>query len=345
MRERIDTASVYNKGIYGESLKAMDEKINLQSVEEYSAAFSSNIAETFFAQKKKITGPEILTLCQTKQINLFVIRELLKAWKQETTKYKSPFFDYEAEEVKTVLTQFQNTLSNNISIARDHFTPLLKKAVSLTVYLILDPYDFYSDTLDKYGNGAIKVAELKNEVKYIKINNKPIERLIQKLEEKRLETIAGNEAFAMLDQILEEVNFSPEDVDPYVRQLSLICPLAVENLYEGKAKEHATTAAKKSNTPRAIVNEQIQKDTVTTVADDFQKISDLKNRLTINQKFMFTKMLFNGDFDLFNSAITQIDSLHSLDEATSYLDAHYSNWNKETEEYEEFIELVTKRFS
>ena len=321
----------------------MDEKINIQAVEEYSAAFSSKVVDAFFEQHQKISGAEILKLCALKQINLFVVRELLKAWKQETNKYKSPYFDYENKEVKDALHQFQNSLSNHISIAQDHFTPLLKKAVSLTVFLILDPYDFYSDTLDKHGTGTIKVSELKNEIKYIKINQRPLENLIQKLEEKKIENIAGNEAFALLDHILEEVNFTPEDVDQYVAQLSASVPLDIEKLY-GK-KDNVVKPVVAENKPRPIVNEQVNSDVTATVGDDFQRIPDIKNRLTINQKFMFTKMLFNGDFDLFNSAIDKIDSLQSLDEATSYLDAHYSNWDRGTEEYEEFIELIQNRFS
>lgn len=322
----------------------MDEKISLQAVEAYSKAFSSKIADEYFAQQQKISGGEILKLCKTNQINLFVIRELLKAWKRETAKYKSPYFDYEKKEVKDVLTQFQNVLSNNISIAKDHFLPLLKKGVSLTVYLILDPYDFYSDTLDKQGNGIIKVSELKNEIKYIKINQKPLEKLVQKLEEKKIESLSGNEAFALLDHILEEVNFTPEEIEPFKKQLSAIVPLELEKLYEGSPELFkAPVTSKKQNVVRPIINEQ--QETISTVGDDFQKITDLKNRLTINQKFMFTKMLFNGDFDLFNNTITKIDALQSFDQATSYLDTHYSNWDHESEEYEEFIELITKRFS
>lgn len=324
----------------------MDEKISLQAVEEYSRAFSSQVAEAYFAQHQRISGAEILKLCETKQINLFVVRELLKAWRHETTKYKSPYFDYEAKEVKSALTQFQNVLSNHISIARDHFIPLLRKAVGLTVNLILDPYDFYADTLDRKGKGTIKISELKNDIKYIKINQRPLERLIQKLEENKIESISGNEAFAHLDHILEEVNFTPVDVDPYIKELSLILPLDVEKLYGKKAEPLIPQVGqKKENTQRQILDEKMQSETLITISDDFQKISDIKNRLTINQKFMFTKMLFNGDFDLFNNAITKIDSLQSFEEATSYLDSHYSNWDRSSEEYEEFIELVVKRFS
>lgn len=324
----------------------MDEKISLKAVEEYSSAFASKVTESFFSKKSKISGAEILSLCETKQINLFVIRELLKAWKQETQKYKSPYFDYEVREVKDALSHFQNILSNHISIAKDHFLPLLKKGVSLTVYLIMDPYDFYSDTLDRNGKGNIRISELKDDIRYIKINKPPLDKLVQKIEERKLESIQGNEAFAMLDQILEEVNFHPEDVDQYIAELSKTIPLELEKLYERKEQKQApTTVTSPANTPRPIVNEQIQRNQVTTIADDFQKIPMLKDRLTINQKFMFTKMLFNGDFDTFNKAVTLIDELTSLDEATSYIDSHYSNWDKESEEYEEFIELIAKRFS
>ncbi len=322
----------------------MDEKISLSALEEYSTAFASKIVDSFFAKKQKISGQEILTLCEPRQINLFVIRELLKAWKQETQKFKNPYFDYESKEVKEALAHFQNILSNNIAIAKDHFLPILKKSVSLTVYLILDPYDFYSDTLDKHGKGTIRVSELKNEIKYTKINQRPLNKLIQHLEEKGLETLSGNEAFALLDQILEEVNFTPEDVDPYIMELSKIHPLRIDGLYE-KESAAPVPESQAANTSRIIVNEQLQKEPITTIADDFQKIKHLKNRLTINQKFMFTKILFNGDFDQFNNAIIKIDDLNSYDEAASYLDAHYPHWDRESEEYEEFIELLTMRFS
>ncbi|MEQ8303957.1 MAG: hypothetical protein RIB47_11240 [Cyclobacteriaceae bacterium] len=324
----------------------MDEKINLRAVETYSEGYAKAITDPFFDAKSKITGPEILKLCETQQINLFVIRELLKSWKIESQKYKSPFFDYEHTEVKEALTHFQNVLSNHIAIAKDHFVSLLQKSVSLTVYLILDPYDFYSDTLDKHGKGELKVSDLKNDIKYIKINHQPLERLVKNLEEKKLSTISGNEAFAMLDHILEEVNFTPEDVDTYISQLSKVHPLKMELLYDKKEDhKHRPEKAAAVNTPRASVNEQVKREPVITVADDFQKIDLLKDRLTINQKFMFTKMLFSGDFDLFSNTISQLDKLSTLDEAMSYIDAHYSQWDQESEEYEEFVELLTKRFN
>lgn len=314
----------------------MDEKISHSAVEQYSAAFAEKVAERFFSEKTKITGPEILSLCEVRQVNLFTIHELLKVWRQEITKLRSPFFDYQAEEVKTALTTFQNTLSNHISISRDHFIPILRKAVEQTIFLILDPYDFYSDTLEKHGKQFIRVDELRNDIKYLKINEAPLLQLVQHLTEKKLDIIAGNEAFALLDHILEEVNFTPQDVEPFFAKLSEVLPVSIDKLYERKEVK----PVKKKNTPVA----QSEK-VAATVADNFQKILSIRESLTINQKFMFTKMLFSGDFDLFSQAIDKLDQFDNLQQAVNFLELNYSEWDRESEEFEEFMELVEKRFS
>lgn len=312
----------------------MEEKISLKAVEKYSETFATKVSGVFFAKKEKISGPDILNLCEIRQVNLFVIRELLKTWQQESQKFKSPYFNYQAPEVKGALAQFQNVLSNHISISQDNFLPFLIKAVHQTIMLALDPYDFYSETLDKKGNTHLKVEELKNEIKYLKINCQPLEELVRHLEEKKLDIIAGNEAFASLDHILEEVNFTPEDVDVYLAKFSQVVPVSVEMLYERAAE----------NKPKHVRQPPTVKEGK-TIAEDFQKIQRIKDKLTINQKFMFTKMLFSGDFDLFSQAIDQIDNFDSLKQATHYLETNYNLWDKETEEYEEFMEVVEKRFS
>jgi len=329
----------------------MDERLSLKAVDDYSDDYSSKVTASFFASKDRITGQDILKLSTVQQVNLFVIRELLQAWKHEGQKLRSPYFDYTNPEVAEQLAKFHNLLSNHISISRENFQPLLKKAVSKTIYLIVDPYDFFSDILDRQGNGFVRTDELKNEIKYLKINQPPLDRLVKRLEEKKLEQINGNEAFGLLDQILEEVNFTPEDIDNYINQFSAIIPLSLEKLYERKdepiqpiAKE--TSAQVAVNKPReAIITQEAKKETKTTIADKFHRISNIKDNLTINQKFMFTKILFNGDFEIFTQAIDRLDSFDNLKQAMSYLEQNYSEWDKESEEYEEFLELVEKRFA
>ena len=60
---------------------------------------------------------------------------------------------------------------------------------------------------------------------------------------------------------------------------------------------------------------------------------------------MFTKMLFKGDFEIFSQAVEKLDRLDNINQAMKYFDENYPEWDKESEEYEEFIELVEKRFA
>jgi len=324
----------------------MDERLSLKAVDDYSDDYSSKVTATFFSSKDRINGQDILKLSTVQQVNLFVIRELLHAWRHEGQKLRSPYFDYTNPEVVEALTKFQNLLSNHISISRENFQPLIKKAVSKTIYLIVDPYDFFSDTLDRLGNDVVKTDELRNEIKYLKINQPPLALLVKRLEEKKLEQISGNEAFGLLDQILEEVNFTPEDIETYLSQFSAVVPLSLDRLYERKPepikKEQPKPEVKAKENG---VKPELKVESKHTLAENFQKIGRIKDSLTINQKFMFTKILFNGDFEIFTQAVDRLDTFDNLNQAMSYIDQNYSEWDRESEEYEEFVELLEKRFS
>ena len=61
----------------------MEDKINIKAVAKYSGAFAAKISEAYFSKKEKISGSDILNLCQIRQVNLFVLRDLMKTWQQE----------------------------------------------------------------------------------------------------------------------------------------------------------------------------------------------------------------------------------------------------------------------
>ncbi len=325
----------------------MEEKISAQAIGQYSEEYAAKLTDPFFKKKDFITGPEILLLSEIKQVNLFVIRELMHVWKQEAEKLKSPYFDYSAKEVQNILLQFQNTISNHISISKQNIKPLLESSITKTIYLILAPYDFYSDTLDRHGKGYIKTEFLKNEVRYLKVNKAPLEKLVEKLESQKLELITGNEAFGLLDTILEEVNFTPEDFENYLTQFSKLVPLKMEQLFGQKP---SVKVESKPEQVKAIPVPQkenvIPSQAKTSLADTLakQKVIRLKDSLTINQKFMFTKILFKGDFEIFSEAMDRIDGFETLNHALAHIGDTYADWDRESEEYEEFIEVLEKRF-
>src|SRR6267154_3325981 len=252
----------------------MEEKISARAIDQYSNFFASKLADSFFQRKDKINGQEILGLSEVKQVNLLVVKELMRLWNAEQQKWQSPFFDYGAAEVQQSKEQFKNTLSNHILISKKDFLPLLKLAVSQTLFLILAPYDFFADVLDAKGKGLLRVSELKNETRYLKVNKAPLEKLVEKLEGIKSEVITGNEAFALLDHILEEVNFTPEDIDGYITSFSKLVPLHVDELIERKETE------KEDKAP--VVNERMS---VPLAEETKRKEFRIKDSLTINQKF------------------------------------------------------------
>lgn len=321
----------------------MDEKISLEAIALYSDAYAEKVLKSAFASKDKITGQEILSLCDVQQVNLFIVRELFKGWKDETKKLKSPYFDYEHPEVKEALETFMGTLSTHIAIDRQYFAPMLKKAVSQAVLVVLDPYDYFSILVSGTHN-KLDVSGFREEIKYLKINKAPLERMLQKLEEKKLKEVSGNEAFAILDQILEEVGFTPDDVDGYIEKFSQVQKLDPEKFYVKKSTPATLVKPEPVTVPKSTKAETSQPVKTATV-NSTQKIQRIKERLTINQKFMFTKVLFKGDFEIFSKAIDELDQQNSMPDALKYLEKYYSGWDKESQEFHEFMEIVERRFS
>ena len=355
----------------------MDEKISLEAIAHYGDNFSDKVVREFFSRRDRITGGEILSFCNVQQVNLFIVKELFKAWKDEQKKIKSPFFDFENKDVKEAMENLMNLLSKNISIDKAHFLPLVKRAVNQSLLVIFDPYDFYSMLITGQNN-KLEVVPFREEIKYLKINKEPLERMLQKLEEKNVTEISGNEAFGILDQILEEVNFTPEDVEGYIEKFSAVAPIDPSTFFVTKApyveepppaiqetpkndenyvnsheKDYETqetsnnhSVNKPVSNPVPTLHEKLIKEPRPTLDDNFQRIRRIKESLTINQKFMFTKVLFHGDFELFSRAIDRLDQFDNLPSAIRYIeDEHASTWDRESEEFHEFMELVEKRFA
>ena len=78
----------------------MDEKISLEAIALYSDAYAEKVLKKAFATKQKIDGKEILSLCDVQQINLFIVRELFKAWREELKKLKIAEKELELELLK-----------------------------------------------------------------------------------------------------------------------------------------------------------------------------------------------------------------------------------------------------
>lgn len=76
-------------------------------------------------------------------------------------------------------------------------------------------------------------------------------------------------------------------------------------------------------------------------------INELSESIGLNQRFMFTKDLFDGNPDLLKHALKSIDECGSFVEAIHLLNERYVgelDWDKDSESVDEFLQLVFRKF-
>jgi hypothetical protein len=345
----------------------MESKLNHSSIESYSNAYTKKVVSEFYREHDEIKGKEIVNLCKVKQINLLAIKNLFQKWKKETEKLQSPYFNYDDKEVVAALNSFMNVLSQNISIKRPHFEPLLKKAVHDTILLVFSPYDFYSKEINNPEKTRVSIDELKELSNYVKINSSLLDALIARFVSDDVEEVFNDEGFSMLNEIFEEVKTEPEDYKEYLEKFSETIPLSLDMIYIEAERENVDEdfkflkpkkevredPAKSLNAnffkEQLTLNEKFNTNTKPTLADTLQKrkIDNIKKNISINQRFMFINELFEGKVDAFNKAIDELESCHNHDEALKLIYNKYSKqyrWDQEDEEVIEFVGVVSKKF-
>ncbi len=76
-------------------------------------------------------------------------------------------------------------------------------------------------------------------------------------------------------------------------------------------------------------------------------ISQLSESVGINQRFMFTKELFDGNPDLMKHALKSIDQCDSFMEAIQLINERFVgelNWDKNSDPVDEFLQLIFRKF-
>ena len=98
--------------------------------------------------------------------------------------------------------------------------------------------------------------------------------------------------------------------------------------------------------PQKTLHDEFSGDAKNTLADIHaqQKITSILDNLTINQRFMFINALFDGDDQQFKKVIQILERSESHQAAIDYIQETYPNWDLDSEEVQEFFEVLSKRF-
>jgi hypothetical protein len=339
----------------------MDTSINIKEIEAYSRDYAEKICNNYFAEKEKINGNDILELTNIKQINLLILKNLFENWISSSESVKSPYFNYDAPEVIEIHTRYNNILSRHILIPREHFEPLLTNSVKEAFLLIFSPFEFYSHIINDDRRNKISVDDLKNLKRYIKTNAHLLEDLITAMEKDPKGSMFIDEVYVLFNEVCENTQEDPEDISTYIEKFSSVIPLTPNQVYletpeEEKQIQEDSVEEKIDSTS---INEQFTQPQ-TTLAEEFstehstladfhesQPIESIKKGISINQKFLFVKELFNQNDDQFLDFISKLDNCKDINEANGIIQSDYiepGKWDAENEIVIEFMEIVDKRF-
>ena len=338
----------------------MESNINHQLINQYSKSYSAQLINRFFSKKIGISGKDILNLSETKQINYFVLKILFEKWKSEFNSLKSPYFDYEKDEVQNAAISFMNVLSKNIMISKEDFKPLLEEATYKTILLIFSPYEYYLQEINKPAFQQISINDLYSIQKYIKINGHLLKAYIERFNTDGIQAVFNDDAVRIFDEVCETTKDTPEDFDLYHQELSKVVALDLNKIYshpEDSSEElpkddpeHETGSInEKFNSKKKTLLDTLGSEKKEVILDIHanKSLEGIRKIITINQRFMFENDLFNGNKDEFEMVINYLDNCSNLQEAMDFINENFKqkkNWDMEKAEVIEFFDVINKRF-
>jgi hypothetical protein len=208
----------------------MPNKLNHTAIGQYAERFAQTICDDFFSKQNVVEGKQLTSVSPIKQVNMLVIKLFFQKWQGEAYKIKSPFFNYESEEVKNALETMLNTLSRHIFVERVYFQPLLVEAVSDTLMLLLSPFLFYKKEFASYGEVTDLADEFQPITRYIKTHKVLLGKITQRLEQRTDDgTLKTDKAIRLISGIVEE-NLEYDDPKPILRLFHKIYPLRLPDL-------------------------------------------------------------------------------------------------------------------
>ncbi|MBX0292457.1 hypothetical protein K3G63_18560 [Hymenobacter sp. HSC-4F20] len=209
----------------------MKTKYSHAKREQYGRLLAALLCDQHFGARPTATldGPAVLRFTPIRQVNLFVVQQLLGKWTSEMAKLRSPYFDFEDADVRQALTQFMNILSRRIKLSRPVFEPLLAQAITDTLGGALVPAETFAQKL--LGEATTCTPEqLREGLRYLDLNKPVFESFLATLP-------AGQEQER--DYLLSRFRLHEEantaDLQPIAAVLepfNVLLPLTEKDLYE-----------------------------------------------------------------------------------------------------------------
>jgi hypothetical protein len=337
-------------------------QINLH-IESYSKALAEKLCSDFYQSSDAITGEQILKLTRMEQVNLFVIKNLFQKWKEEAQKLKSPYFNYDKEEVKEALNSFLTVLSRNISVRKEFFKPILEKAITDSLQLILNP-DLFLEKEFKL-KSSYSISELKELKKYFRAGRENFDTIVSALESEGKPLVSSDEIIHIMVQRFRENPLPDEQKQKIISDFSSLLPfetqasekeLIVQKETIVKEREETLTSEIKTLNEKFAGSQLTLNDILKTSVNNVSlaekigkaRVQNIREVISLNQKFMFITGLFNGDTTEYENALNHVERSNNYEEAFQYLEETYAGryrWENGKPELLELKEIIYRKFS
>jgi hypothetical protein len=152
------------------------------------------------------------------------------------------------------------------------------------------------------------------------------------------------------DEDIELIEFGDEESEPEEEPESAPVAKASVDIPEEKEEEpEEGTVNSKFSRPSNTLNETFESKEEETVGDQLEKrkVNTIMDAISVNNRYMFTKELFDGDRDTFVSAIQELEAMESFDDAVEKLIHSYAKtfkWDMNSPEVKELLKVVFRRF-
>ncbi|MFL0685009.1 MAG: hypothetical protein ACK4SF_13075 [Algoriphagus aquaeductus] len=299
----------------------------------------------------------------------------------------SPYFDYRDIAVHEALTQFMNVLSRRIKVERAHLEPMVKTAVKQAIEVATEPVSFYQGEIKKAPAGKINEFLRENKKYYkwhdkvitflidktgfghdadayhraisanyqvIKDSLESVNLLLATLGEVRafnLDLYMESEIASPASPITDIPQSSPSSFFEEIEEDEIIPANPAPVQEAARIQSEVIPVVRSSNPASAGVLLTASKLKVQFSSESYKGmkgiIGELSESLALNQRFMFTKELFDGNADLLRHALKSIDESGSFEAAVELVNNRFVSelsWETESEAVQEFMRLVYRKF-
>jgi len=165
-----------------------------------------------------------------------------------------------------------------------------------------------------------------------KVVEVPVEKIVEVPVEKIVEVPVDVEK-PVVEPAPEEPVIEPVPEEPVVE------PAPEEPVVEPAPEEPVVEPA-----PEEPKEEAPKEETASPKAAIYGKaVDDIRQAISLGDRFLYQRELFNQNAELMQRTLTELNALHSFDEAMDYI-ASLFQWDTESNSYQQFLVTLHRRF-